>query len=296
MKDKSLKIYAKKENSLTKILNEHYEIRRVELLSTLHKLFFATQEYPDIYFHSGAIDKTAKEMIKRSKKIIVNSFRQKQKIVSDSLANEQKIEVIYPDVQVKKFKAKKVKKALLKELGVDDREKKIILFSANNFKTGGFTEFLDILDRLNNDFLAIAVGSDDDIYKANFILDKYTDIKEKVKLIKKTEHKDTDLFQAADIYIAPTYGTAFATNVLKAMASKCAVFVTVNNDAVEAVDVFAVLQSPTSPAASFKIDALLGQKVDLKVIKKQNFEAMEEFTMEKHFEKFREIVESMDGV
>ena len=105
--------------------------------------------------------------------------------------------------------------------------------------------------------------------------------------------KIDDLFLASDIFILPTYNKSFSTNILKAMFSKCVVFLTLENDAKEILDVFASLDSPTDSSAAFKIDAILQGENDLKQIKKQNRKLALEFTLENNLEKFNHILENV---
>lgn len=292
-----LSVYAKKENTFIRELNNHYDFQKIKLLSKINKLIFMKQVYPDIYFHSGRIDKNSINMIKNSKKTIVNSFNARHKIILKKIVSDDKIEVIYPSIEIKEFKPKQQKQKLLEELNISDKKVRLIMFSASNFKASGFKEFLEIISKLNyENFIALAVGNSAEIYKANFQIEKYGKLKEKIKTIELADlnsDRHDMLFQASDIYILPSHASAFSTNVLKAMAGKCAVFVTANNDAREIVDVFATMESPSDPSTTFKVDALLSRKDDLKLIKKQNYKAVQEFTLEKNLEKLKTIADSI---
>lgn len=111
-------------------------------------------------------------------------------------------------------------------------------------------------------------------------------------LVEDYENMD-ELYLASDIFLLPTYNKSFATNVLKAMYCKCAVFTTVNNHAKELVDVFSTMESPTDRSAPFKVDALLMQKEELKKIKKQNRKIAKKFTLKKNLQKVNEIIQAV---
>ena len=77
------------------------------------------------------------------------------------------------------------------------------------------------------------------------------------------------------------------------MFCECAVFVTVQNDAKEIVDVFASMESPTDSSILFKVDAILMSQNDLEQIKKQNRELAQEFTLSSNLEKINHIIENV---
>ena len=105
--------------------------------------------------------------------------------------------------------------------------------------------------------------------------------------------KIDDLFLASDIFILPTYNKSFSTNIIKAMYCENVVFLSLENDAKEIVDVFASMDSPTDPSTAFKIDAILSNENDLEMIKKQNREIALEFALESNLEKINHIIENV---
>ncbi|MBD3829951.1 MAG: glycosyltransferase, partial [Arcobacter sp.] len=102
-----------------------------------------------------------------------------------------------------------------------------------------------------------------------------------------------DLFLASDIFLLPTYNKTFSSNILKAMYCKCVVFLSIDNDAKEVVDVFASMDSPTDPSIAFKIDAVLLDKNELKKIKKENKKLAKEFELEANLNKMNFILENV---
>ena len=69
------------------------------------------------------------------------------------------------------------------------------------------------------------------------------------------------------------------------MSYKSAVFVSAYNSSREIVDIFATMASPIDPNTSFKVDALLENMDDLKLIKKQNSKISREFYINKQIKK-----------
>lgn len=107
------KIYIKykKENELIKNLLKDENIERCKEKSLFQKLNFKNKaETFDIYFHSGILDKKALENIKLAKKNIVSSNFLKEKLISDYEIQEEKIELIYPSINIDKSKNLKEEK------------------------------------------------------------------------------------------------------------------------------------------------------------------------------------------
>jgi hypothetical protein len=77
------------------------------------------------------------------------------------------------------------------------------------------------------------------------------------------------------------------------MFCECVVFVTIENDVKEVVDVFASMDSPTDSSTAFKIDAILSAQDDLDLIKKQNADLAQEFTLQSNLEKINYIIENV---
>ncbi len=69
------------------------------------------------------------------------------------------------------------------------------------------------------------------------------------------------------------------------MYCKCAVFTTRNNAAKELLDIFSTMEVPSDRSTQFKVDALLQNKADMKLIKNQNRKIAKEHTLEKNLEK-----------
>ncbi len=245
--------------------------------SFFSKIGFSKKEYADIYFHSGSVDKKSIEEIKNAKKIVVNSKTTKNEILKHIDNTENKIEVIYPAIDIEYKKPKEIKKEFCKKFDIDIK-KKLILFTAQNIKANGIIDFINIIMQLNSqNYMAVVAADKKQIYNLKFNISKLN-LENKLILFEDYENID-ELFLASDIFLLPTYNKNFASNVLKAMYCKCAVFTTSSNSASELLDTFATMDSPQDRSIVFKVDALLQNKDDLKLIKEQNRNIAKNYTL-----------------
>ena len=280
----------KTRNSLISKLLEKENIQEVKKPSLFSKVL-GNKEFADIYFHSGNLDADAIENIKNAKKVFVNSQTVHHELLKNFQENLEKIEVLYPSVNIEYKKPKEVKQAFCQEQNIDPK-KKIIFFTAKNFKTSGVKEFISIVLQLSSDnYIAVIESDKKQITSLKFQLSKIN-VEDKILLLEDYPNKD-ELFLASDIFILPTHSKNFASNILKAMYCKCAVFVTTTNPAKELVDVFAMMESPDDRSMQFKVDALLQNKNDLKLIKKQNRKIAKEHSLENALSKVEEIIATL---
>ena len=284
-------IYYKNKTKIIEELEKKDYIKTLESKSLIKKLSFSKDEYADIYFHTGSVDDKAIEMTKNVKKVIVSSYAARHELLVESKVADDKVSVIYPSIEPSLEKPKSARIRFCEKHDIDPK-RKILLFTAKNIKSGGIKEFIQIVASLNYQNIQMIVASDaKQIYNLKFQLSKFN-FDDSLLLLEDYEDMD-EVYLASDIFILPTYTSFFAPSVLKAMASKCAVFVSANNSAREVVDVFATMENPNDPSTAFKVDALLSRKEDLKLIKKQNKKAASEFTLEKNLERLEEIIRSV---
>ena len=123
-------------------------------------------------------------------------------------------------------------------------------------------------------------------------MSKYPKRQDKIILLEDYKNMD-ELFLASDIFILPTYNKSFSPNVVKAMFCKSAVFLSIDNDAKEIIDVFASMDSPTDRSIGFKVDAILKGRDDLKLIKKQNRKLAKEFSLENNLIKINTLIQNI---
>lgn len=282
--------YKTKTKLIQKLL-EQENILELQKPSTFSKLTFKKKEFADIYFHSGVIDKEAIKNIENAKKVIVNSLLSAQQLLKELDTPKEKIELIYPSIDVEYKKPKEVKKEVCEKLEIDPK-KKIIFFTASNLKNSGIIEFVNIIMQLNiKNVIAIVAGDKKQINNLKFHLSKF-DIEDKLLLLEDYENID-ELFLASDIFLLPTNKKTFASSILKAMYCKCAVFTTANNAAREVIDVFSTMESSQDRSIIFKLTALINNKDDLKVIKNHNRKIAKKHTLEKNLRKMNNIIDSL---
>lgn len=278
----------KTKNILTDELSKQHNIEILKEAGFIKSLF-TKKKYADVYFHSGNLDEKSIENIKNTKMTIANSFASMNEIIAKIKVSHEKIKVIYPSVDIEYKKTKDVKLKLCEELQIDSKNK-LIFFTAKNFKTSGVKEFLDICSKITyEDFNVIIAGSKNQIYSLKFQLQKYPNLEDKLILLEDYKNMD-DLFLASDVFILPTYNKSFSSNIIKAMFCGCAVFLSIDNDAKEIVDVFASMDSPTDPSMTFKVDAILKGRDDLKLIKKENRKIAREFSLANNLVKINTII------
>ena len=263
-------------------------LKKSNLLSSL----FGKKKYADVYFHTGVLDEKSIKNIKNSKITITNSFALMNEIIEKTKISQEKIKVIYPSINIEYKKQKEIKVKLCEEFQIN-LDTKLLLFTAKNFKSSGIKEFLDICASITyNDFKIIIAGEKKQIANLNFQISKYSTLQDRILLLENYS-KMSDLFLASDIFLLPTYNKSFSINIIKAMYCKCVVFVSLDNDAKEIVDVFASMDSPTDQSIAFKIDAILSNENDLKIIKKQNRKLALEFTLQSNLEKINNLIKNV---
>lgn len=281
--------FYKRSNTLIKEILKQ-DLAKLLKEQTLVSKLFSKQKYPDIYFFSGNLDEKSFEYIKNSKITIANSYSIKKEIEDElgKLNLQKDIEVIYPSVNINLQNEDEIKSRFFKQHNLNDE--KLILFTSKNFKTNGIKEFLDICSKLSfKNFKLIVSGRKQELNALDFMLTKYKNLQDKIIKIDDKTSLD-ELFIVSDIMILPTYTSLISSNIIKAMYSKCVVFVSANNDAKELIDVYATMQKPSDPSTPFKVDAVLFEERELNKIKEENSKIASELTLENNLEKFREVL------
>lgn len=280
-------IYYKNETNLTKYTEQSHNTQLYKDGTFLTKIGLKKRVYPDIYFHSGSLNEFSKRLIINSKITIVNSRILKDAICKTLQISENKIEVILPAYEPKNYNKKEIQKAF-KEKYMIDMEKKIIYFTAKDFERNGFKYFCTIINNLEmTNWKAVISTSDEKqmIYAKEFLTHH--------KLLNDVILINEEIFDVADIFILPTIVENFSLSVLKAMAHKCVVFSTRNNNAIEIMDVFSIMNGQKDSNISYKIDMLLRVKDEIKKIKKENFQIASKLTSTYQREKLNKIIEKL---
>lgn len=173
------------------------------------------------------------------------------------------LETIYTHIVAPTLKKKKLQKDFLDKYNLD-KSIKIILFKAKNFKQNGIVSYLKIISKLNEiNFQAVVSGDEVSLNYAKKEAKKIG-VENKILFLRNFTIK------ICDIFILPTTNKKFANNILKAMKAQCAVLVPKTNQVSAIVDIFATMQGVNDPNTSQKVDALLTNLDNLKLIKKEN--------------------------
>lgn len=282
-----MKIYYKKETHLTKYIESSIQTNFFKEPGFMEKIGFKTTVYPDIYFHTGALNAHSKTMIENSKITIVNSGILKNILLEKLTVDSNKIKVIYPAVESVKFKKKEIKKEFYKKHQLS-KDIKIVYFTAKNFKKSGFVSFCDILTKLECENFKAVVSTKDEKEKV-FAIDvlKHYNLQDDVLIV------EEEIFKIADIFLLPTSFVNFSVNIVKAMASKCIAFVPETNYAVELVDVFSIMKDVNDSNTAYKIDMVLRVTDELKKIQKENYDVGKKLTYEYQEKKLNKILEEL---
>lgn len=277
-------IHYKNETNLIKYLQSIRETTPFKKGGFLAKIGFKEVIYPDIYFHSGSLNSYSKTMIENSKLIIVNSNILKDDILKKCLVKANKIEVILPAIETTKFKKKDAKVHFYKMHNISE-DKKIVYFAAKNMKQAGFEQFCKICQNfeMENHQIVVTTYEDKEEAYAKDVL-KHYDLDDAILLF------EEEVYDVADIFILPTAFTNFSRAVLKAMAAKCAVFVSNDNYAIDILDIFAIMDGRNDPNISYKTDMLLRVTDELKKIQKENYKIVKELTFEKQEKELEKIL------
>ena len=278
----------KTSNILIRKLEKQENIETLKKSNFLFSLF-NKKKYADIYFHTGNLDEESIDNIINSKFTVANCFSSMNQIIAKTKISHEKIKVIYPSIDIKNLDIKSLKTKFFEDNNINSLSK-IIFFTAKNFKTSGIKEFLEICSSLSSPNYKILIsGSKAQITNLKFSLPKYEKLEDKIILLEDYKNSD-ELFFIADIFLLPTYNKTFASNVLKAMYCECVVFLSIENDSKEIVDIFASMDSPNDSSTAFKIDAILLDNDEIEKIKKENKKVAEEATLQSNLEKFNYII------
>jgi glycosyltransferase involved in cell wall biosynthesis len=283
MQQNSYTIFYKSLTPLVKLFCQEFQYEKYQPPTLSQKWGFGKEiKNPDIYFHNGIVKQSEIELMKISSLIIVNSNTIKHNIVekSNSLIKNDKIYVISPGHDINRFKKKEFKKVFINRHNLD-KNIKLIYFTAQNYEKSGLMIFLSFITKLEStNFKALISGTSEQL-KPLVPLLKELEIFDYVILVK------ANMFRVADIFVLPTQNKVFSLNVLKAMASKCAVFVPQSNHIFEILDNFSIMNRFDDITTIHKIDMLLENTQELKNIQKQNYKKSKEYMINKQYTKLK---------
>ena len=287
---KKLHIAINTRTKVTQMLQEKFEVTYHQEQTFWEKILLKEKKTPDLYFHQGSINTKALDMIENSRLTIVNSNAIKELILEKrNYFDKNKIIVLYPYLVTDLVYDKNIKKQFRLNHGIEKGER-IIYFSSKDLIQGGVDKFLEIVSKLERPNWKILIDTENTSRSiVQEKLDKYQ-LSSKAIVLENHENKD-ELFIASDIFILPTKQKLFAPSVLKAMYFKNAVFVNRENAASEIIDSFSLILGTNDQSVPFKVDALLGNKEELKKIQKENHLVVKNITFENYMQELEEIIE-----
>ena len=126
---KKLHIAINTKTKVTKELEQKFEVTYYQEQTFFEKLLLKDKKYPDIYFHQGAINTKALDMIEHSKVTIVNSNAIKEQIGEKrTYIDEKKIFVLYPYITYRQEYDKQIKKDFRKRYQLE-KDERIVFFT-----------------------------------------------------------------------------------------------------------------------------------------------------------------------
>lgn len=279
----NLEISIKNKTNLTVQLEKKYNVTYTPKQTFFSKLLFKTNTKSDIYFHQGLVNDETIKLAQDANLTIVNSNMVKKELIQESVnLDENKIQVVYPYIITKYIYDKEIKKEFKKRYEIDKKDK-ILFFRGRDLNKSGLSVVFDVISRMyESNFTLIIESSSKQISSLKLHLER-AKIEFNYILLEDYENID-EVFIASDIFILPTLQKTFATDILKAMYFKNAVFVSDDNPVSEIVDVFSYIQGAQDRSVSFKVDSLLLNKDELKNIQKENHKKVKELTLENSLE------------
>jgi hypothetical protein len=286
---KKIHIAISTKTKVTKELELKFEVTYYQEQTFFEKLLLKEKKYPDLYFHQGAINTQALDMVENSKLTVVNSNSLKEQICEKrTYIDPKKVHILYPYIVKQLEYDKKMKKAFKVKHQIEKQER-IIYFTGKDLISSGLEKFLQTMSEIESKNFKIII--DTNTQAKEKLQERITHYKlDEKTLILENYVVNDELFIAADIFILPTKQKLFAANVLKAMYFKNAVFVNRDNASSEIIDSFSLILGQDDKSISFKIDALLGNKDELKKIQKENYQVVKNINYANYMSELDHII------
>ena len=284
-----MKIYSSKKTKLLDALSIMHTLEYIEKPSFVSSLFKKEIYEVDLYIYDGKSDKWNIQLLQNAKTIIVNSNAQKEYVSKKyPFLSLDSIKVVYPYIDQDIFYDKQIKKDFKKHYKID-KKTKIIFFRSKDISKNGIKQFLSIVSNLTNKNFVVVVESVKSKIEELKLQLGLMKIDFRVILIEDYKNKN-ELFMISDIFVFPSKLRFFNLDILKAAFYKNAIFVSQNNYSSEVVDFFANIELDNDEATIFKIDALLSNPKDLKVVKQTNLDTIKTYDFTNSFEMLKEAI------
>ena len=163
------------------------------------------------------------------------------------------------------------------------------LFVGTGFKRKGVNEFLKIIAAIESkEVVAFIVGKEKN-------LSYYKTLAQNLGIEKRVFFTGpridvNDFYSISDIFLFPTHYEPFGNVILEAMNANNIVFTTIQNGASEILSEDFLMQRPDDFSVVEKIDKLLKNPKQMKLIQENNREISSKFSIEANLERTLEII------
>jgi UDP-glucose:(heptosyl)LPS alpha-1,3-glucosyltransferase len=249
----------------------------------VHKVFLTTTQKSKLNPLHPVYLYLEKRCFQNAKHIIANSQMIKNQIINTYNIDNTKISVVYNGVNL----TNQANPAKIKQ-EFELTDEKILLYVGSGFKRKGVKELLELVAKLKTQNIKVfVIGKEKKIaYYQN--LAKKLDVAEKI-IWTGARVDVNDFYAVSDIFIFPTHYEPFSNVVLEAMSYNNVVFTTKQNGASEILDNEFIMQSPDEDI-SHKIDELLQNPVKLQHIQEENYQKVQQFSIEHNAKQTLEII------
>jgi UDP-glucose:(heptosyl)LPS alpha-1,3-glucosyltransferase len=249
----------------------------------VHKVFLTTTQKSKLNPLHPVYLYLEKRCFQNARHIIANSQMIKNQIINTYNIDKDNISVVYNGVNL----TNQANPAKIKQ-EFELTDEKILLYVGSGFKRKGVKELLELVAKLKTQNIKVfVIGKEKKIaYYQN--LAKKLDVAEKI-IWTGARSDVSDFYAVSDIFIFPTHYEPFSNVVLEAMSYNNVVFTTKQNGASEILDNEFIMQSPDEDI-SHNIDELLQNPVKLQHIQEENYQKVQQFSIEHNAKQTLEII------
>jgi len=236
-----------------------------------------------------------KKTFDKTKKIIAVSRMVKRDIIRDYKVAPENIEVIYNGINIPeddKESINLIKKELCKEFDINIKQK-IILYVGSGFKRKGVAEFLEILSKIDKDFIAFVVGKEKKLKKYKELA-KSLGLEERVIFTGVREDADK-FYKSSDIFLFPTHYEPFGNVILEAMSFFNVVITTKQCGAGEIIEDSPIMETPKDYKIVEFIQEVLDDSKKMESIKIKNRKTAEKYSIQKNVDKTIELIKKVQN-
>lgn len=259
----------------------------------VHKVFLTIEDKSKINPLHPIYLFLEKRCFNNAKKIIAISNMVKKDIVGSYKVDEKKISVVYNGIPLKDYDYNSSFDRISSEFYLKPNQH-ILLYVGSGFKRKGVEEFLQIISRLESDnILAFVVGKDKNI-------DHYRQLSLKLNINNKVIFTGPrldvdDFYTISDVFIFPTRYEPFGNVILEAMNFRNAVFTTKQCGGGEILSEYFIMNQADDYSVVSKINDLLGNKLKLEAVKKDNRTLSKQFSIDRNLKETLNVIESLEN-